>query len=381
MKDPRSPLVTKPHNWGIDFLRIVAAFYVVILHTIKNGGILNAVTPHSYQFLVGQILNTWTYCAVNIFGIISGYVGYTKTAKLFKPENYLTLWLEVVFYGVTVTLGCYLLIPSSRTEFSLLPMFFPLSNNLYWYFTAFTLLFCFTPLINSAVRNCSQNYLIFLFLLILLVFSPWETQKDYFFANRGYSFLWLLILYLIGAILKKMGWADKVSPIVAFLCLIAVNLLSVLLCCRYSRLCFLSDYIDPSLYKKYTYPGYLLSAILHLLLFANLKPGRLLQKLIRFCAPAAFAVYIVNVNPCIWDYSNNAFHTWAGSSPLGMLARILIFAFVFIAITTFLDALRRKLFFLLRIQSLLQGLCSFIQKNGTPFPNTPSNQQNTNNRV
>ena len=48
-------------NHGIDLLRLVAAFYIVIMHTINQGGILSAVSPLSYQDLMCRVLLLLSY--------------------------------------------------------------------------------------------------------------------------------------------------------------------------------------------------------------------------------------------------------------------------------------------------------------------------------
>jgi len=61
-------------NYGIDLLRLVAAFYIVVLHAINQGGILAAANPFSHQDFTCRALLLVSYCAVNSFGIGSGYV-------------------------------------------------------------------------------------------------------------------------------------------------------------------------------------------------------------------------------------------------------------------------------------------------------------------
>lgn len=113
-------------NYGIDFLRLVSAFYIIILHTIYQGGIYYCVIPGSAQEKICQVLLSVFYCAVNMFGIISGYVGYFDSEKDYKFKNYILLWIQVVFYGIVITCCGRGLFPAVDSNSWLLHTIFPL---------------------------------------------------------------------------------------------------------------------------------------------------------------------------------------------------------------------------------------------------------------
>ena len=56
-------------NYGIDLLRLVAMFMVVVLHVLGHGGILNAATGINYS--ISMLLRICAYCAVDCYAIIS----------------------------------------------------------------------------------------------------------------------------------------------------------------------------------------------------------------------------------------------------------------------------------------------------------------------
>ena len=62
-------------NRGIDLLRMTAMWMVVILHILNKGGVLAAAAPLSAGQGTARLLETAAYCAVNCYGLISGYVG------------------------------------------------------------------------------------------------------------------------------------------------------------------------------------------------------------------------------------------------------------------------------------------------------------------
>ena len=97
MEKQMEKLEIRERNYGIDLLRLVSMLYVVILHVLGQGGVLGAVAEGSAQYQIAWFLEVWSLCAVNIFGIISGYVGFTEKEKPHIYANYLVIWLQVVF--------------------------------------------------------------------------------------------------------------------------------------------------------------------------------------------------------------------------------------------------------------------------------------------
>ena len=65
-------------NYGIDFLRIYSMFLVVLLHSLGQGGLLYNLSMPDKQHSFVWFLEIFAYCAVNIFGLISGYVSYRE---------------------------------------------------------------------------------------------------------------------------------------------------------------------------------------------------------------------------------------------------------------------------------------------------------------
>ena len=61
-------------NRGVDLLRMVAMWMVVILHILNKGGALGASAPLSAGRETALLLDMAAYCAVDCYGI-SGYVG------------------------------------------------------------------------------------------------------------------------------------------------------------------------------------------------------------------------------------------------------------------------------------------------------------------
>ena len=61
-------------NYGIDLLRIVSMIMIPVLHILGQGAILDRSSALSGSYKAAWLLEIVCYCAVNVYGIISGYV-------------------------------------------------------------------------------------------------------------------------------------------------------------------------------------------------------------------------------------------------------------------------------------------------------------------
>ena len=152
-------------NWGIDLLRMTAMWMVVILHILNKGGVLAAAAPLSAGQGTARLLETAAYCAVNCYGLISGYVG---VQRRFRYSGALALWLRVAFYtlGITAVFAC--LMPGSVNGDRVLRVFFPVLFRQYWYVTAYFGMCLFIPFFNLLLNRLSKGQLRLLALSIAL---------------------------------------------------------------------------------------------------------------------------------------------------------------------------------------------------------------------
>jgi len=354
-------------NYGIDLLRLVAAFYVVLLHTMSLGGLQDAAAPGSYQEQVCNILVILTYCAVNIFGIISGYVGYRDPSKKHTYYSYFPLWLTVVCYSILFVVFYQLLLPSSVGIKDLLMCFFPVTCNLYWYFSAFTLVYFLAPYLNKILQYSTDQELKQLLALICCFFVTVEYMGTSFAMARGYSAIWLLLLYLVGGILKKTGVGSRIPAYALCLGIILFDLGFFLISSKTTSVVLLVFELSMKVRNAYTSPIYLISAILHVLLFARFRFSGFWKKVLRFASPAAFSVYILNTNKLLWNNTlQDRFAPWAVSSPAGILARTVLFALTFVTAVIVIDFFRQKVFQLLGVQNWPKRLSCILQKKKVP---------------
>lgn len=284
-------------NYGIDALRLFSMFLVVILHVLGQGGVLS-LSKAPDKYVISWTLEIMAYCCVNIFAMISGYVSYSDKEKKYRYSRYISSWLQVFFYSFGITLLVYMMEPGLVDRNTLLSFMFPVTNYKYWYFTAYTGLFFVIPWLNRLVRSCGRQELNRLMLTIFVVFSCYVTfariYVDVFRLGGGYSFLWIVTMYLVGAWMKKHAVSYQVSSSKAGALLLFSIMLTVL------SLCFPGDF--NKILVSYISPTVVLMAVAYVILFSKLHFSTAGEKLIRIFSPAAFGVYLIHVQYYVWNY-------------------------------------------------------------------------------
>ena len=348
-------------NYGIDLLRMVAMFLVAVLHVLGQGGVLGHTGVYSGQYLVGWFLELAAYCSVNLYALISGYVGIQSK---YRVSNIVVLWLQVFLYSLGIAVVCAIVRPNLCSGTDLIEYAFPVITKKYWYFSAYVCLFVFMPLLNAGVNALSKRALRLVILGMFLVFSiaasaAKETSHDAFALVSGYSGLWLMILYVVGAYIRKYGlWENVSQPAllgVFFGCTLLSLALKVLIRLGSSavfgeayNLFFVSTFISPLVVT---------GSVALLLFFARLRCGQIAKRVIALFAPAAFGVYIIHVHPIIWDHLlKGRFAFLAKWNPFALAGAVLLLAFGIYIVGSLIDLVRIQLFKLLKIKQRCQAL-------------------------
>ena len=126
---------------------------IVVLHVLGHGKLLTSVDEGSFKYWILWFLEAMAYCAVNCYGLISGYVGY---GKKFKLSNLINLWIEVLFYNVTIAI-LFKVFNSDIGLKKIVPSLFPLTLSAYWYFSAYFIMFFFTPFFHYLINRLSKR--------------------------------------------------------------------------------------------------------------------------------------------------------------------------------------------------------------------------------
>ena len=189
-------------NYGIDLLRVFSMINIINLH-------INLYSRQIYlNFDNPKFRNIWSleifsYPAVNCFGLISGFVGYKK----YKFSNIIYLWIIAFFYSILIS--TYLFFTGKINKNNLFISFLPILIKRSWYINAYFSMYLLLPFINCGIISVKRSFhrnLVIFFILFYSAYSIIAKIKRYnlnLFLYNGYSAMWLIILYIIGAYFGK----------------------------------------------------------------------------------------------------------------------------------------------------------------------------------
>lgn len=311
---------TGVRNSTIEGLRIVAIILIILSHYSIHGSF--DVTALGDD---GHIKLTVLQCAiqgnlgVDLFILISGY--FLVSAR-FNLKKTILLICEVWFYSLVIYLVlCSIdIIDFSAGEFIM--AIFPTCYAEYWFFTAYILILCCSPVINAGLLSISKK----LFRNVLILFIVIWSFIPIFFSLVGmffsgvtqvtlYSnpFLQLLLVYCIGAyirlyepkVLNKRNGAIMLigSSILLFLSVVFINAAAI------------HGWIDlyqPNVLFDRLSPLTILCACGLFAITLGLKPTH--SKFINTISSCVFGVYLIHDNPfmreLVWGriFNNSIVH-------------------------------------------------------------------------
>lgn len=337
----------KQRSYGLDLLRILSMFLVVILHLLGAGGVLSRLVPGSIRYVAVWGLELVASCAVNCYGLLSGYVGYGSSHS---RKKLLSMWLQVFFFSVLLSWGVGLYFQGTLSMRDITAPLFPVLTTQYWYFTAYFGVCLLMPYLDRMLAGLSRKQTAELAAILVLLFSvlPLFSTEDLFTTNGGYTMLWLMVLYLLGACIKKYEpAADRPlwHYLLGFAGCMALGLAGKLGGDALTARFFPSIAIGARL-VSYTSP-ILLCASAALLLLLRQWPikNKAGCKLIAFFAPISFGVYLIHTNPKVWNHILFGRLGWVADlpTPLLLLMVLGIALAVFLG-CALLDFLRLNLF-------------------------------------
>lgn len=341
-------------NYNVDLYRIIAAFLVTVLHVLKQGGILKSASPGEINYWIAWLLEIGAFCAVNCFALISGYVMINKTVK---AKNIIGLWFQVLFYSLVFTAIFFVAVPESRNLENLVVAVVPVLGRQWWYVSSYFGLCLFIPFLNKAINSIPQQTYKKVLLLVLLVICCMDCAfpKDAFSLDNGYSAIWLMIVYLFGAYIRKYDVCEKITSlkcVVGYLVMIVLTFVSMI------AITFLTKRILGKAAFEDTFVSYisitiLLSAVFLFLFCLKIKVSNLATKLISFIAPAALGVYLIHVHPLVFQYLlKDAFASFADKSPAVMILCILATSLGIFMLCTIIELIRIQFFKLIKMGKL-----------------------------
>ena len=194
---------------NMDILRMISMMMVTMLHALTKSDLLpfmgNEVSANGW---IAWVFEALSVPAVNVFMLISGYF---LISSRFKIRRLVEIVLQTLFYSVGFFVLFLILgkVPSaSMNIYNFFQYFLPIHMEMYWFISVYVIIYLLLPLIISGVHAMTEKQLqgviwwLMVFECVIKSFLPVRLSMD----TGGYSFLWYLTLFLVGARIRLYGF-------------------------------------------------------------------------------------------------------------------------------------------------------------------------------
>lgn len=216
------------------------------------------------------------------------------------------------------------------------------------------------PYFNKLV-SCIDKKMAYKFVLLFFLFTAFSTWAkplggDVFRFSEGYSFLWIAVLYVFGAIIKKYEIQKK---FVRKRGLIFLSVVCILITWGWK----VYGKVIPSILVTYVSPTIVIVAISLFLLFTDMHIGVRLKRFIRFFAPVTFGVYLIHTQPLFFERVLKDKFIWIASlHPIAVPLAVIASATGIFVVCALIDKVREMMFVVLKVRHKVDQLENLIRR-------------------
>lgn len=340
-------------NSNFELMRICSMLMIVFWHILAHGQILNNTAGTFNIFL--YFLSSIIYIHVNSFVLLSGYFQSEKPIKLSKAIKINNvIWFYTAIIMIVFLAFFKWTIPETYIFKTLLPISFGDS----WFFRCYLVLYLISPLLNTVIRNSNQEKMKKAIVTLLIVFSilPYLTRGTFFDANDGVSLYNFILLYFIGAYLKRYPLKDSIFKefsikkqriilVISFFTLASFNFLLYNLGCTLSTtsngLISEISVVFKNGFLTYNNPIVILQCVVYFCIFNTYT---FQSKIINKIATCTFGVYIISDNNLVrqWIYNflgfNCEYYTYS------IIGKLLLSCILIFSVCALIEIIRLKIF-------------------------------------
>ncbi|MBQ8150354.1 MAG: acyltransferase [Clostridia bacterium] len=344
--------VSRRHH-GLDLLRLVATGMIILHHLISHGGLMQLFPSLCRSDILYQSINIICYCAVNLYGLITGYV---EVGKRFRLSRLMELWMQVAATGLAITAAFTLFSDANPTAGDWLAAVTPLFSDSYWYFTAYFGMYLMLPMLHRMLNGLDHRRYRLLLLTGFVLFTvlPLSPRQSSFRLQYGYHILWLIVLYATGYYFRRFGFGriGRYAPLVYIGCTAAAMLSRILIEKMILRGVTV---LHPAWLEQYNTPTMYLGSCALLALFSRIRLGERSARIVEALCPMTFGVYLIHVHPLVFDrLIYRFFEHRGGMNGLALLLLLLAMGLGIYVACLALDWVRIRLFRFLRLHVLME---------------------------
>lgn len=330
---------------GLDIARLASMFMIVLLHNLGRGGVLGWSLATRGE-LIYACLNNAASVAVNVFALISGYLAVNREVSLRKS---LVLWGAAIFWSsLTALVGLF---AGDEPGPWLYRAFFPVLTSRYWYLSSYLVMQLVLPFICGGVRRLEPRRIGRLSVLLvcacsILGFIRFDNRAG-IGINNGYSVMWLIALWIMGAAIRLNLDAINAtlrSAALAAVVLVAPVVLTLL------EVEDVASGIDPHRWVAYVSPLLVVDSVCLFLLCQRVSGvPRLMERVLAALSGSAFGVYLIDTSSWLYDVWLPGRFAWIGGLPVFQgLSALLGITLLMYVVFLLLETMRRQVLTMLR---------------------------------
>ena len=304
---PAAP--AKPYFAGIDIVKILAAFFVVGIHTFLYNGFYGAeIRSGDTDYIIPIAMRWITYTCVPLFMITTGYL---MKNKKFSPSYYKGLIKIIVIYlfiGILCLRVNHVVFHTEYTRWMIFKKYMEFNAADYgWYVNYYIALFCMIPFLNLAFNGLETRNQRLILLITITAFSVFARSMFLGFKMNDQAKLfpdylngmWPLAYYYAGAYIRE--YPPKRCIRNKFL-IFAVFASAVAFITSSSYKQTIADTNEPNGYhftswhfNDYsTYPVFIIAVCIFLLLFDITTTNKKVKFVLQQLSGATFATYLIS---------------------------------------------------------------------------------------
>ena len=352
-KEDNSKEIKKVRNPGVDLVRIISMYTIVLNHVIFFGRGYNHFPKYIRPLSLVHSITDWN---TNGFILISGIVGY----KTNKYSNLFYLWLTVLFYSVGIHKYVEYFKKGYIVNEEMYKEYYPIIFKRYWYFSTYFGMYLFLPVINKGIASLTKfehKLVVISTIGILILWRDYKNPgEDLFLMHVGDSILWFIIFYLTGAYIGKyrVDYFGLKKYIYCFICMFIYSLASYLYFKSYHKELDLPISLRRMFNKRLNSILKISQTITATLFLMQIHYNKYIAKFICFIGPLVFGIYLIHNHSFIHiNVINHVFDNQPKDLNLnGVLTLVFGKTLKICIICLIIDYLRNLLFTLLRIKKI-----------------------------
>ena len=201
--------------------------------------------------------------------------------------------------------------------------------------------------------------------VIFIIFCCWtQIYEQVSFLGKGYSVLWLSILYMLGAYIKKydpFGKLSKRKCFVGYILFILITIITRIVIGIISKGVFDTPK-GMNFLVSYTSPTIVISAVLLFCGFSKLNVKENFRKIISFFVPMSFGVYLIHCHPYIYNILNDMFVFITEHNIFVGILEVIVFGLSIFFVCLLIDKIRLIIFKLIKINKIVDLIENTFKK-------------------